>query len=49
MELDHRGAEPPFQCLLTFAGQISQTRATSDRLALAPPGADAYDFRQITE
>jgi hypothetical protein len=35
MELDHRGAEPPVQCSLTFAGQISQTGATSYRLAHA--------------
>jgi hypothetical protein len=49
MELDHRSAEPPFQCSLTFAGQIIEPGTTSYRLALASPAADAYDFHQITE
>jgi hypothetical protein len=48
-ELDHRSAEPPFQCSLTFAGQIIEPGTTSYRLALASPAADAYDFHQITE
>ena len=49
MELDHRGAELPFQCLLTFAGQIIETGTTCYRLAHASTAADAYDFCQIAE